>query len=73
LTQGVDAFTEVDRLVWYELTEEFRKRDAAACLRRASGKIGDRSNSEGDRSNFEGDRGKSFGFAAASAASPANS
>jgi hypothetical protein len=33
-----------------------REHDAAASLRRASGKRGERSTSEGERSNFEGER-----------------
>jgi hypothetical protein len=41
--------TAVDRSFWYDRIEELRERDAAARRRRASGKTGDRSNSEGDR------------------------
>jgi hypothetical protein len=57
-TQEGDAFTDVDRSLWYDLIEKLRERDAASRTCRASGKIGDRSTSTGDRSNFEGDRGK---------------
>ena len=73
LTEDADEFTDVDRSLWYDLIEELRGRYAAARLRRASGKTGDRSNFEGDRSTSEGDRGKSLGAGAASAASPAKS
>jgi hypothetical protein len=65
LMQEADAFTDVDRSLWYDLIEKLRERDAASRTCRASGKIGerststgDRSNFEGNRSNFEGDRGK---------------
>jgi hypothetical protein len=74
------VFTDVDRSLWYDLNKELREHDEAVCLRRASGKTGDRSNMEGDRSNLEGDRsnlegdrGKSFGAGATQAASAAKS
>jgi hypothetical protein len=66
-----DAFTDVDRSFWYDLIEELRGRSAAAHLRRASGKTGERSNLEGEASNLEGERSvlegerdKSFGAGA---------
>jgi hypothetical protein len=72
LTQDADLCTEVDHSLWYDRLEELRESYAAAFLRRASGKTGERSNFEGERSNFEGersnfegDRGKSFGAGAA--------
>jgi hypothetical protein len=80
LTHDADAFTDVDRFFWYDLIEELHGRLAAAYLRGASGKTGERSTSqgersksEGERSNSEGDRGKTPGAGAASAASPAKS
>lgn len=56
-SRRVGAHT-VDRSRWYNLIEELRERSAAARLRRASGKTGDRSNFEGERSKSDGDRGK---------------
>jgi hypothetical protein len=50
-----------------------RGRCAAAHLRRASGKTGERSRSEGARFNFEGDGGKNSGAGAESAVSPSKS
>ena len=63
VTQDGDVFTEVDRSPRYDLIEELRERFAAARLRPASGKTGERSTSERDRSNSEGDRGKTAGDA----------
>jgi hypothetical protein len=57
LTQGADVFTEIDRSLWSDLIEALRERYAAAHLRLASGKKGNRSKSEGDRSNSGRDRG----------------
>jgi hypothetical protein len=80
LIQDVDVFTYVDRSLWYDVIEELRERYEAVCLRRASGKTGERSNSVGERSNSVGERsnsvaerGKSSRSVARPAASPATS
>jgi hypothetical protein len=58
-SHDADAVTERPRSRWYDLVEAPSVRYAAARLRRAFGKRGDRSNFEGDCSNFEGDRSNS--------------
>jgi hypothetical protein len=61
LIQDVDVFTYVDRSLWYDVIEELRERYEAVCLRRASGKTGERSNSVNERSNSVGERSNSVG------------
>jgi hypothetical protein len=56
LKYDADAFTGVDRSLWYERIEEPREGYESARLRHASGKKGERSNFGGERSNFGGER-----------------
>jgi hypothetical protein len=54
LDAGRGRVTDVDHSLWYDLIEELRERYAAARLRRASGKTGERSTSHGERSSSQG-------------------
>jgi hypothetical protein len=67
-TQDAEAFTDVDRSLWFDRIEELRERCSATRLRSVSGKKGEGSNSEGERSIPEGEgsssareRGKTCG------------
>ena len=73
MRNGVPTHSQGRSLALPRSIEELSDRDAAARLRRGSGKKGERSNFEGDRSNFVGDGGKNSGAVATSAASPAKS
>jgi len=73
LTDAADAFSDIERALWYDVITQLREVNAAAQWRRASATKGERSNLEGERSNFEGERRKRGRFVDRSAVSPAKS